>query len=81
MTAGWPWGRPGRPRSAKAAYNEVNPHPAAMCLAVPGRILSIASSAPVDSADADLWRVAEVDFGGVRQRRRASKGRVAEMVG
>jgi hydrogenase expression/formation protein HypC len=39
-----------------------------MCLAVPGRILSIASSAPGDSADADLWRVAEVDFGGVRQR-------------
>ena len=39
-----------------------------MCLAVPGRILSIASSAPVDRADAELWRVAEVDFGGVRQR-------------
>jgi len=53
-----------------------------MCLAVPGRILSIASSSPADrcdatgpsadatsdSADQDLWRVAEVDFGGVRQR-------------
>lgn len=46
-----------------------------MCLAVPGRILSIASSAPADrrdatgdALDADLWRTAEVDFGGVRQR-------------
>ena len=50
-----------------------------MCLAVPGRILSIACSAPANSraasaapadagTDADLWRTAEVDFGGVRQR-------------
>ncbi|MEB3317319.1 MAG: HypC/HybG/HupF family hydrogenase formation chaperone [Cyanobacteriota bacterium] len=46
---------------------------------MPGRILSIASSAPAGSRDAaadpagagtdtDLWRTAEVDFGGVRQR-------------
>jgi hydrogenase expression/formation protein HypC len=59
-----------------------------MCLAVPGRILSIASSAPVFSGgvsgsggvscspadqsaigdELDLWRTAEVDFGGVRQQ-------------
>ncbi|MFN9547925.1 MAG: HypC/HybG/HupF family hydrogenase formation chaperone [Cyanobacteriota bacterium] len=53
-----------------------------MCLAVPGRILSIACSAPAgrcagtasaadaagEAADADLWRTAEVDFGGVRQQ-------------
>lgn len=44
-----------------------------MCLAVPGRILSITSSAPTDAAaeagaDTDLWRMAEVDFGGVLQR-------------
>ena len=53
-----------------------------MCLAVPGRILSIASSTPVVrggvsdtpadataiGADVDLWRTAEVDFGGVRQQ-------------
>ncbi|MEB3333692.1 MAG: HypC/HybG/HupF family hydrogenase formation chaperone [Cyanobacteriota bacterium] len=39
-----------------------------MCLAVPGRILSIAGSSPGDSEDVDLWRSAEVDFGGVRQR-------------
>ena len=52
-----------------------------MCLAVPGRILSITSAGPTDArgeaaadtnaspiADADLWRMAEVDFGGVRQR-------------
>ena len=65
-----------------------------MCLAVPGRILSIASSAPVSSGgvsdggdvsgsggvssspadqsaigdELDLWRTAEVDFGGVRQQ-------------
>jgi hydrogenase expression/formation protein HypC len=38
-----------------------------MCLAVPGRILSIARSLPGDG-EADLWRSAEVDFGGVRQR-------------
>lgn len=44
-----------------------------MCLAVPGRILSITRAAPTDAAgeggaDTDLWRMAEVDFGGVRQR-------------
>lgn len=53
-----------------------------MCLAVPGRILSIASSAPAghsgamgnvadappEGSDIDLWRTAEVDFGGVRQQ-------------
>ena len=49
-----------------------------MCLAVPGRILSITCAAPegavsagsTDSRqeDGDLWRMAEVDFGGVRQR-------------
>lgn len=46
-----------------------------MCLAVPGRILSIASdsagtagpAAPPEE-DGSLWRTAEVDFGGVRQR-------------
>jgi hydrogenase expression/formation protein HypC len=44
-----------------------------MCLAVPGRIVAIASAAPmgrprdVPPADADLWRMATVDFGGVRQ--------------
>jgi hydrogenase expression/formation protein HypC len=38
-----------------------------MCLAVPGRILSIAGALPGDG-EADLWRSAEVDFGGVRQR-------------
>ncbi|MBM5815173.1 MAG: HypC/HybG/HupF family hydrogenase formation chaperone [Cyanobacteria bacterium K_Offshore_surface_m2_239] len=52
-----------------------------MCLAVPGRILSItcdpprgagggelADEAPGPPADEALWRMAEVDFGGVRQR-------------
>lgn len=54
-----------------------------MCLAVPGRILAIScthtsSSAPhhaglcssegCDALEGDLWRVAEVDFGGVRQQ-------------
>ncbi|MFN9644261.1 MAG: HypC/HybG/HupF family hydrogenase formation chaperone [Cyanobacteriota bacterium] len=42
-----------------------------MCLALPGRILSITSDGPADApcaADVDLWRMAEVDFGGVRQR-------------
>jgi hydrogenase expression/formation protein HypC len=41
-----------------------------MCLAVPGRILSIVNPGPAeaDAADADLWRTAEVDFGGVRQQ-------------
>ena len=50
-----------------------------MCLAVPGRIVAIASGlnaagmaaverpAPDSPADADLWRMATVDFGGVRQ--------------
>ncbi len=35
-----------------------------MCLAISGRILTIAG----DPADDPLWRVAEVDFGGVRQQ-------------
>lgn len=44
-----------------------------MCLAVRGRILTITSEAPGDGATppdpADpLWRMAEVDFGGVRHR-------------
>ena len=46
-----------------------------MCLAVRGRILSIEHCPPEDGGDAcpgaagdPLWRVAEVDFGGVRQQ-------------
>jgi hydrogenase expression/formation protein HypC len=40
-----------------------------MCLAVAGRILSIASlTPPAAAADDALWRQAEVDFGGVRQQ-------------
>jgi hydrogenase expression/formation protein HypC len=40
-----------------------------MCLAVAGRILSIASlTSPAAAADDALWRQAEVDFGGVRQQ-------------
>jgi hydrogenase expression/formation protein HypC len=40
-----------------------------MCLAVAGRILSIAIRPPGEAEpDADLWRIAEVDFGGVRQQ-------------
>jgi len=41
-----------------------------MCLAVPARILSIRVKPPAgDSGDDDgLWRMAEVDFGGVRQQ-------------
>ena len=40
-----------------------------MCLAVPARIVAISSAAPA-AADADdpLWRMAEVDFGAVRQQ-------------
>lgn len=46
-----------------------------MCLAVPGRIVAITSQAPADFtpdapdtlAEPDLWRMATVDFGGVRQ--------------
>lgn len=38
-----------------------------MCLAVPGQILSIANPSPADG-DGDLWRTAQVDFGGVRQQ-------------
>lgn len=47
-----------------------------MCLAIPGRILAITSQPP-DPVSADpvecpeddpLWRVAQVDFGGVRQQ-------------
>ncbi|MEA5391948.1 HypC/HybG/HupF family hydrogenase formation chaperone [Cyanobium gracile UHCC 0139] len=47
-----------------------------MCLAVPARILSIRSQPPAGEpgpgpptgADDGLWRMAEVDFGGVRQQ-------------
>jgi hydrogenase expression/formation protein HypC len=44
-----------------------------MCLAEPGRIVAIAPAEPmgglrdVPPADATLWRMATVDFGGVRQ--------------
>lgn len=40
-----------------------------MCLAVPARILAISSAAPEGAAaDDPLWRMAEVDFGAVRQQ-------------
>jgi hydrogenase expression/formation protein HypC len=49
-----------------------------MCLATPGLILAITSSAPAsappdprprpDDPESSLWRCAEVDFGGVRQQ-------------
>jgi hydrogenase expression/formation protein HypC len=39
-----------------------------MCLAVPGRILSISGPSPEQPGDPELWRSADVDFGGVRQR-------------
>nr|WP_216909927.1 HypC/HybG/HupF family hydrogenase formation chaperone [Synechococcus sp. CCY 0621] len=44
-----------------------------MCLAVPARILSIRIQPPQGApepsgADDGLWRMAEVDFGGVRQQ-------------
>jgi hydrogenase expression/formation protein HypC len=38
-----------------------------MCLATPGVILAITTAAPAGDDD-PLWRSAEVDFGGVRQR-------------
>jgi hydrogenase expression/formation protein HypC len=38
-----------------------------MCLATPGVILAIMASPLADGEDAQLWRQAEVDFGGVRQ--------------
>jgi hydrogenase expression/formation protein HypC len=44
-----------------------------MCLAVPGRIVAIASEVPAEAhqgdhpSELDLWRMATVDFGGVRQ--------------
>jgi hydrogenase expression/formation protein HypC len=38
-----------------------------MCLATPGVILAITTAGPA-GADDPLWRSAEVDFGGVRQR-------------
>ena len=38
-----------------------------MCLATPGLILSISGSAANAGPDAELWRQAEVDLGGVRQ--------------
>ena len=38
-----------------------------MCLATPGLILAITGSPADAGSDADLWRQAEVDFGGVRQ--------------
>ncbi len=50
-----------------------------MCLAIPGRILRIVSVPPAGDASSPapvvphdpadpLWRMAEVDFGGVRQQ-------------
>jgi hydrogenase expression/formation protein HypC len=45
-----------------------------MCLAVPGRIVAISVEVPAGArldgqpADPHLWRIATVDFGGVRQR-------------
>lgn len=39
-----------------------------MCLAVPGRILSISFPMPEGGGDEGVWRLAEVDFGGVRQQ-------------
>ena len=40
-----------------------------MCLAAAARIVAISSAAPAASeADDPLWRVAEVDFGAVRQQ-------------
>ena len=43
-----------------------------MCLAVNGRILAISTAECPGSGDAEgddpLWRMAEVDFGGVRQQ-------------
>ncbi|MEI7953080.1 MAG: HypC/HybG/HupF family hydrogenase formation chaperone [Synechococcaceae cyanobacterium ELA182] len=40
-----------------------------MCLAVSGEILAITDQSPPAGRDGDpLWRVAEVDFGGVRQQ-------------
>lgn len=45
-----------------------------MCLAVPGRIVSIAARPPEMLPESlalpgdDLWAMAEVDFGGVRQQ-------------
>lgn len=38
-----------------------------MCLATPGVILAIIGSSLEAGPDAELWRQAEVDFGGVRQ--------------
>jgi hydrogenase expression/formation protein HypC len=39
-----------------------------MCLAVPGRILTIRCEPPAGALEESLWRRAEVDFGGVRQQ-------------
>jgi len=39
-----------------------------MCLAVCGTILAITSQAPDRQNEDPLWRMAEVDFGGVRQQ-------------
>jgi hydrogenase expression/formation protein HypC len=39
-----------------------------MCLATPGLILAITAPPLADGEDAQLWRQAEVDFGGVRQQ-------------
>lgn len=64
----WPWDRPGPFRWVGQLYNQQQSLPIVpMCLAVPGRILSIASQAPDGGPAGDLWRTAEVDFGGVRQ--------------
>lgn len=66
------------------SYNGAGARCCPMCLAVSGRILLIASQPPASAepgvgsstpwpgaeaeADDPLWRVAEVDFGGVRQQ-------------
>lgn len=41
-----------------------------MCVAVPGRILTIDHQPPEGSSEGKdpLWRIAQVDFGGVRQQ-------------
>lgn len=41
-----------------------------MCVAVPGRILAIDHQPPEGSNEGGdpLWRIAQVDFGGVRQQ-------------
>ena len=82
MMGAWPLARPGRLGLEGTAYNNCRICHPVMCLAVPGRILSIANGTPATpnpphaspaagkplESDPDLWRMAEVDFGGVRQQ-------------